>query len=101
MPRTSFGLITSAAVRGALRQSGPALNPHQLLPVRCVARRNEFPPKAPGLAFACRAEADRATAEAGIELIDRTHALDRARVVGLIEQAALYTTRTPVHCSTV
>jgi hypothetical protein len=29
---------------------------------------------------------------AGIELIDRTHAPDRARVAGLIEQATLHTT---------
>ena len=51
----------------------------QLVPVRCEAQRSEFPPKAPGLAFTGRAEADRATAELGIELIDRTHApTDRA-----------------------
>ena len=73
--------------------SGSALNAQQLVPVRCEARRSEFPPKAPGLAFACRAGADPATAEAGIELIDRTHAPDRPRVVGLIEQAALHTAR--------
>jgi hypothetical protein len=45
------------------------------------------------MAVACRAEADCATAEAGIELIDRTHAPDRPRVVGLIEQAGLHTAR--------
>jgi hypothetical protein len=78
---------------GSWRLSGSDLNARQLVPVRCEARRSEFPPKAPGLAFACRAEADRATAEAGIELIDRTHAPDRPRVVGLIEQAALHTAR--------
>jgi hypothetical protein len=49
-------------------------NAQQLVPVRCEARRREFPSKAPGLAFACRAEADRSAAESRIELIDRTHA---------------------------
>ena len=83
--------VTNAPPRFASRLSGSALNPQQLVPVRCVARRNEFSPKSPGLALTCRAEADRATAEAGIELIDRTHALKRARVVGLIEEAVLDT----------
>ena len=44
-----------------MRVVGYCLNTQQLVPF-CLARRNEFPPEAPVLAFACRAEADRATA---------------------------------------
>jgi hypothetical protein len=40
--------------------------------------------------FAGGAETDRAAAEARVELIDRAHATDRTRIVGTVEQSALY-----------
>ena len=36
------------------------------------------------------AETDRAAPEAGVELIERAHATDRARIVGTVEQSALH-----------
>src|ERR1700733_569785 len=55
---------------GLFRRSGSALNAQYPVPVLCGARQNNFPPKIPRWASPCRTEADRARAEADIELID-------------------------------
>src|SRR5271170_5882974 len=68
----------------------PPLHSQKLVPHRRVAWRYEFPPQLPAMPLAGGAEADRAAAEAGVELVDRAHATDRARIVGTVEQSALY-----------
>src|SRR5271155_4663935 len=57
----------------------PPLHPQKFVPHRRVTRRYEFPPQLPGMPFAGGAETDRAASIAGVELIERAHATDRAR----------------------
>jgi hypothetical protein len=40
--------------------------------------------------FAGGAETDRAASIAGVELVERAHATDRARIVGTVEQSAMH-----------